>query len=80
MVQSVESAPVHAARDVGAVMVFPVVEEGKVVVPGVYPKDQERAEPVGHARLRSLQIASEAMTIMKSGVATSAVGSAWWCA
>ena len=47
VVQSVESAPVHAARHAGAVMVFPVVEESKVVVPGIQPKDHERsvAEP-----------------------------------
>ena len=42
VVQSVESAPVRAAGDAWAVMMFPVVKEGKVVVPGVQPEDQKR--------------------------------------
>lgn len=42
VVQSVESAPVRAATDVGAVMVDPMVEEGKVVVSGIQPEDEER--------------------------------------
>jgi hypothetical protein len=47
VVQSVESAPVHAARDVGAVMVFPVMEKGKVVVPGWSLGCMERGEASG---------------------------------
>ena len=42
MVQSVESPPVRAEADRGAVMVDPVVEEGKVVVSGIEPEHEER--------------------------------------
>ena len=80
VVQSVKSAPVRAARDVGVVMVFPMVQKSEVVVPGVQPEDQKRGGTGAPHESKDLQIASEAVTIVNSGAATSAAGSAWWCA
>ena len=39
MMQSVQSAPMRDATDVGVVMVDPMVEEGKVVVAGIKSED-----------------------------------------
>jgi hypothetical protein len=45
MMQSVQSAPVRDATDVGVVMVDPMVEEGKVVVAGIKSEDKKRCSP-----------------------------------
>ena len=80
VMESLESSPVGAAREVVGAMVLPVVHEGKIVVAGIQPKTIRAATPAGSTSPSNPQMARAPVMMTKSGVLMSALGSAWCCA